>query len=74
MIEAGPVGTGQVVALLVAAVELGAVIYAVIRRPRRGRHWAGRCEEVIVRQRLAGQIDAATYQTRMTDLVRARPS
>lgn len=71
MIEAGP---GQVAALLVAAVELGAVIYAVMRRPRRGRHWEGTCEEVIVRQRLAGQIDAATYQARMTDLVRTRPS
>ncbi len=71
MIEAGP---GQVAALFVAAVELGAVIYAVMRRPRRRRYWEGTCEEVIVRQRLAGQIDAATYQARMTDLVRARPS
>ncbi|MBN9634853.1 MAG: hypothetical protein J0H22_06420 [Actinobacteria bacterium] len=37
------------------------------RRSERRR--AKTCEEVIVRQRLAGQIDANTYQARMTDLV-----
>ena len=38
---------------------------------RSPRHPAGTaCEEVIVRQRLTGQIDAATYQARMAGLVR----
>jgi hypothetical protein len=94
MIGQGHIAIGQLLALLIAAAELGFVIYAMIRRPRRQRHWletasrstvtaaatvgtwatrprTGNCEEVIVRQRLAGLIDAATYQARMADLVRS---
>lgn len=40
----------------------------VRRRAPRPRAWA--CEEVIARQRLAGQIDATTDQAPMTDVVR----
>jgi len=37
---------------------------------RSPRHPAGTYEQILVRQRLAGRIDAATYQARMADLVR----
>ncbi|MDH6244042.1 hypothetical protein [Mycobacterium sp. OTB74] len=95
MIEPGHLVVGQVLAVLIGAAEVGFVIYAMARHPRRGRRWpqaasrstvaptavatvrrpaprprTGTCEEVIVRQRLAGQIDATTYQARMTALVR----
>ncbi|MBN9636143.1 MAG: hypothetical protein J0H22_13260 [Actinobacteria bacterium] len=92
MIEPGHLAVSQVLAVLIGAAELGFVIYAMVRRPRRQcrgpetsststarrqsvtvrRPRTGTCEEVIVRQRLAGQIDASTYQARMTDLVRGK--
>lgn len=77
------VGHGPVVVIgaVLLGILIGATVAAVVRAGRR-RHEAAsltRCwglitEALIVRQRISGQIDAATYQARMKDLVSGRHS
>ncbi|MCV7155785.1 hypothetical protein QYF68_02930 [Mycolicibacterium austroafricanum] len=64
------IGAALLLVLLVA-------IVAAALRARRRRHdatavarcWGLIAEALVVRQRVSGQIDAATYQARMNDLV-----
>ncbi|AEV73380.1 hypothetical protein MycrhN_2808 [Mycolicibacterium rhodesiae NBB3] len=67
-------------AVVIGAVSLLILIVAIVAaalRARRRRHdatavarcWGLVAEALVVRQRVSGQIDAATYQARMNDLV-----
>lgn len=76
----GEATTGRWLAVVIGAVLLLILIVATVAaalRARRRRHdatavapcWGLIAEALVVRQRVSGQIDAATYQTRMNDLV-----
>lgn len=76
----GEVTSGGWLAVLVGAVSVLILIAAIVAaalRARSRRHdatavarcWGLIAEALVIRQRVSGQIDAATYQARMNDLV-----
>jgi len=76
----GEVTSGRWLAVVIGAVLLLILMVATVAaalRARRRRHdatpvtrcWGLIAEALVVRQRVSGQIDAATYQARMNDLV-----
>ena len=66
---------GVAIGVMLVVILVGLVVGAAWRRHRRsrdasiGRCWGLIAEAVIVRRRVSGEIDAATYQEQMKDLV-----